>query len=83
MTLRRWEAARAAPLTPDFRPIANLRPDPDVRAVANLRPDPSGRAVANVRQYHAAGGRRGKERAASLRAEQRLAAGGRRLPRPG
>jgi hypothetical protein len=30
-----------------------------------------------------AGGRRGKERAASLRAEQRLAAGGRRLPRPG
>src|SRR5207302_8256317 len=29
-----------------------------------------------------AGGRRGKERAASLRAEQRLAAGGRRLPRP-
>src|SRR6516162_2661364 len=30
-----------------------------------------------------AGGRRGKERAASLRAEQRLAAGGRSLPRPG
>src|SRR5213595_2918583 len=30
-----------------------------------------------------AGGRRGKERGASLRAEQRLAAGGRRLPRPG
>src|SRR5215831_17687773 len=29
-----------------------------------------------------AGGRRGKERAASLRAEQRLAAGGRSLPRP-
>src|SRR5438309_8394673 len=29
-----------------------------------------------------AGGRRGKERAASLRAEQRLAAGGRRLPDP-
>src|SRR5207302_5331934 len=29
-----------------------------------------------------AGGRRGKEREASLRAEQRLAAGGRRLPRP-
>ena len=39
--------------------------------------------------YHApdrgstyAGGRRGKERIASLRAELRLAAGGRRLPRP-
>src|SRR5439155_25207844 len=30
-----------------------------------------------------AGSRRGKERVASLRAEQRLAAGGRRLPRPG
>src|SRR6266542_5442422 len=32
---------------------------------------------------HHAGGRRGKERAASLRAQQRLAAGGRSLPRPG
>jgi hypothetical protein len=31
---------------------------------------------------HHAGGRRGKERAASLRAEQRLAAGGRRPPDP-
>src|SRR5579871_6982761 len=36
-----------------------------------------------VRSSTYAGGRRGKERAASLRAEQRLAAGGRRLPRPG
>src|SRR5207244_11953253 len=35
------------------------------------------------REARNAGGRRGKERAASLRAEQRLAAGGRRLPRPG
>jgi hypothetical protein len=33
------------------------------------------RAVGKVRLDHAAGGRRGKERAASLRAEQRLAAG--------
>jgi hypothetical protein len=31
---------------------------------------------------HVAGGRRGKERVASLLANQRLAAGGRRLPRP-
>ena len=36
--------------------------------------------VAHVRHDHAAGGRRGKERAASLRAQQRLAAGGRRAP---
>src|SRR5438132_12967791 len=39
--------------------------------------------VVDPAKPHHAGGRRGKERAASLRAEQRLAAGGRRLPRPG
>src|SRR5580765_1584702 len=49
---------------------------------STLRRCPGARAVAKLRRYHAAGGRRGKERAASLRAQQRLAAGGRRLPRP-
>ena len=53
------------------------------RRSARSAADPDVRAVANVRHDHAAGGRRGKERAASLRAQQRLAAGGRRLPRPG
>ena len=40
------------------------------------------RAMRSLPSRPEAGGRRGKERAASLRAQQRLAAGGRRLPRP-
>ena len=63
------DPARANGATP--AQSLGVRPHRCVRAVGNLRPD------------HAAGGRRGKERAASLRAQQRLAAGGRRLPRPG
>src|SRR6478736_4133144 len=50
---------------------------------STLRRCPGARVVDDLRPDHAAGGRRGKERAASLRAQLRLAAGGRRLPRPG
>src|SRR5438445_8406865 len=54
-------------------PVAHLRPTGCTTCTTCL--------TSAVSTY--AGGRRGKERAASLRAEQRLAAGGRRLPRPG
>src|SRR5579859_4080471 len=78
-------ARRANPTAAYLRPVRAatkrkiLRP---VRAATGRRVLRPVRA-ATRREAPLAGGRRGKERAASLRAQQRLAAGGRRLPRPG
>src|SRR5205807_8771841 len=87
----------AAPLTLSLRPV-RTSPSPNPRAtqrVEMFRPTRLGVNAAPRAVSTRAGGRRGKERGASLRAEQRLAAGGRRctpwselasgagLPRPG
>jgi hypothetical protein len=71
------------------RNISRVSPDPEHLPRAGS-PDPETcrrltpmASLCPPRGSTYAGGRRGKERAASLRAEQRLAAGGRRLPRPG
>src|SRR5207253_2351723 len=81
-------AQRACERSSDWRRGAAGSPDPELVILVTERNGGSSNSAAWRDSPHDggstyAGGRRGKERAASLRAEQRLAAGGRRLPRPG
>jgi hypothetical protein len=93
---RLFRGSRHAVISPRLRPVAVPAQGPDCAGAPEVNRE---RAACRQRRTTAdstyAGGRRGKERslprsaarraewAASLRAEQRLAAGGCKLPRPG
>src|SRR5439155_22960437 len=66
--------------------LLKLKPQPPMCCTAEPRGAHQGvhmpMTICQEAKPHQAGGRRGKERVARSRAEQRLAAGGRRLPRP-
>src|SRR5579871_3085619 len=79
MTRRIAYGSRPKSFSPKVQGAAPLEnPHSSSRGARVLACDP-----AEARPSTYAGGRRGKERVASLRAEQRLAAGGCKLPRPG